>query len=357
MKFDRSIPMLGFHTRIDDHEAVPDFIRLIKEGLAPMGINTLIMEFNPGYQYECYPQYSNGTFGKEDAIAVREACEECSIRPVPLFQCLSHQSNFGGLPWPLFQEHPELLENPDIPYDATWPDVYCRHWCASNDDIWQYVFPMMDELIDVFGAQALHVGLDEVFDIGEDCCDRCRGKNKAELLARTVKILHDHCTEKGVDMMMWGDRLLDSRKLGMQMWEADCFGMHEAFDMEELTRDIIICDWHYDRHDHGYPSVEQFVKGGFFTVPSLGADVEQSKHFWGFCLEALYLGRKFKWPGQLGGLLFTHWSPMDQKNAKNILSVLKTGEPEIPCDNAWGGAAVGRVVKAMAKAGLTFRKP
>lgn len=355
MPFNRDIPMIGFHTRICSHEGADALIRLIEEGLAPMGINTLIMEFNPGFAYKCFPEYSNGTFTYEDAVKVREVCKKYNIRPVPLFQCLSHQSNSGDKPWPLFIDHPEFLEMPHISHDAYWPDIYCHHWCASNDDIYKYVFPMIDELIEAFEAEAIHIGIDEVFDIGEDCCPRCAGKDKADLLARTVKILHDHLAEKGVDTMMWGDRLLNAESLGYQMWEADRFGMYKAFDMEEITRDIIICDWHYDMHDHGYPSVEQFMKGGFFTVPAMGGKVEQALHFWGFCLEDLYLGRKLKWEGKLGGVLFTNWGDLNPESADEILRAIN-GE-KIPSEITWSGAPVGEVIRKLAPAAKNFRKP
>lgn len=355
MAFDRSIPLVGFHTRIADKAAVPGLIRLLEEGLAPLGVNTLILEFNPGYAYKCFPEYSTGTFDEADAILVRDTCERLGIRPVPLFQCLSHQSNFSAVPWPLFQAHPELLETPEVPADAQWPDIYCHSWCASNDDIWTYVFPMIDELAEVFRAEAVHIGIDEVFDIAEESCPRCHGKRPADLLSRTVRILHDHLAEKGLDTMMWGDRLLDADKLGYQMWEADKFGMHPAFfDEQNIARDIIICDWHYDLHDHGYPSVGQFMEGGFFTVPSVAANLEQVKHFWGFCLEHLYLGRKRHWPGKLGGILFTHWNPLTEQGATQLLAGIR-GEP-IDTSELYGSGRTGDVIGKMAVRAGQFRK-
>ena len=241
---------------------------------------------------------------------------------------------------------------PHIPEDAKWPDIYAHPWCASNDDVYEYVFPMIDELIEVFGAEAFHVGLDEVFDIGEESCPRCKGKDKAELFARTVNILHDHLTEKGVDMMMWGDRLLDCKKLGMQMWEADRFGIHRAIDM--IPKDIIICDWHYDLHDHGYYSTETFLTAGFFDVPSFGHQLDQAKHFWGFCLEDLYLSRKFKWPGKLGGVLFTHWGQMDMESAEELIAGFKAGKDykaEVP-----NSGNIGQIIAVMADSCAKFRK-
>ena len=147
------------------------------------------------------------------------------------------------------------------------------------------------------------------------------------LLADTVKRIHDHLAARGVETMMWGDRLLNADKLGYQMWEADRFGMYPAFDMaDKVTRDIIITDWHYDLHDHGYPSIGQFMEGGFRTIAALGADEEQAAHFLKFCLEYVYLGRKYGWKGNFDGVLFTHWAPLTNEKADDLLEGLKGGE-------------------------------
>ncbi len=350
MAFNRLIPFVGFHTRIADHEAVPALIRLLAEGLAPLGCNALILEFNPGYSYRCFPQYTTGTFNARSAALLRDACRKHHIRLIPLFQGLSHQSDFSPEPWPLFKDHPELLETPDISKDAAWPDFYCHSWCASNDDVYKFVLPMIDELADVFEPEVMHIGIDEVFELGEDSCPRCRGKNKADLLARTVKKLYDHLASKNIETMMWGDRLLDAAKLGYQMWEADKFGMHPAFDdKDRIRRDIMICDWHYDYHDHGYPSVDQFMEAGFYTIPSVAVDIRQVKHFWSHCLEAVYLGKKMNWPGQMAGMLFTHWTPLTASGVDDLLRGIRreTVDRTIPFGSGETGEVIGQMMAAV----------
>lgn len=336
---------VGFHTRFADHEAVDGLLKLIDQGLAPMGINALILEFNPGYSYRCFPEYSNGTVTYEDCVKIRDFCRERGIKAMPLFQCLSHQSDHmkSSSAWKLLKAHPEFDETPDVPDDAKWPDFYTHSWCAANDGIYEYVFPMMDELIEAFDTDVLHIGMDEVFDIAS--CPRCKDQKPDALFARTVKILHDHLAEKGVRTMMWGDRLLDAQKLGYQMWEADKFGMYPAFDRaDEVTRDILITDWHYDLHDHGYPSVSQFMKGGFEVIPSLGSNPEQALHFTKFAMEDIYMGNKYGWPGRVAGLLFTQWKAMTAQGAEEVLHGISTGErseEEFTCQNA------GCVIKAV----------
>ncbi len=341
--FDRSIVMVGFHTLIAKHEAMGSLHRLIEEGLAPMGFNTLILEVR--YQFRCFPAYSTGTVTYEDLSALADLCESKGIRLVPLLPCLGHQSNIPRAnPYPLFHDHPEFLEQQNIPMDTGWPEFAMHAWCASNDKIYDYIFPMMDELAEACRAQAFHVGLDEVFDIG--MCGKCKDVPVDQLFARTVKILHDHLTGKGLDMMMWGDRLLDSLKMGYSLWEGDRFGMHPALHRkDEVTRDIIQCDWHYEWHSAGYPSVETFVKEGFFTVPSFWNNAANAKHFWLHALEAIYLGKRYGWPGKVGGLLCTNWRPLEDQYVDTMLAAIKGIEPERKDEPGYGvGDVIAQVV-------------
>ena len=342
--FDRSIPFVGFHTILAKHEGVEAMLRLIEEGLAPMGFNTLVLEMR--YQFRCFPEYAMGTVTFEDARRISAACHQRGIRVVPLFPCLSHQSVHRAIPYPLFDAHPELLETPGVPRDAEWPEFALHSWCASNEEIWKYAFPMMDDMIDACEADAFHCGLDELFEVGS--CPRCQGTDPALLYARTVRRLYDHLKEKNLDMMIWGDRLLNARECGYSMWEADRFGIYPAFDMEELVpRDIIIHDWHYDLHSHGYPSIEQFMKAGFFVVPSFFHIAANAQHFWLHALEGIYLGKRYGWPGKMGGLLCTNWRAMDDAVADGILAGIR-GEA--------GASGVGEVIAAVVPKGKYLTK-
>ena len=329
MKKDRDSRMLAFHTRIHAREAGEPLCRFLEKGLAPLGFNTLILELNPGYTYRCFPEFSTGTLCKEDIRRILQCCREYGIRLLPLFQCLSHQSDYGGKPWPLYQKHPHLLERPGVPYNAKWPEIYCHSWCCSKKEIYDYIFPMLDEVIEDFETDTVHIGMDEVFDIGEDDCPECRGKDKALLFAETVKTIHEHLEQKGVRTLMWGDRLLDASKMHYQMWEADRFGIYKAMeDRERISRQIGITDWHYDRHPHGYPSVDRFLEEGFTVFPSVFMDPEQAGHMLGYMVEAEYIAEKLHYPGKIGGVLCTHWDAFDEERMQHLLKGIRQEDPD-----------------------------
>lgn len=316
--FDRSIPVIGFHTRLYEHEGTGAMIRLIEEGLVPNGINTLILEYLPVFR--CFPEYSMGTVTYEDAREISDVCRKHGIRLVPLFPCQSHQSRPGTHyePFPLLKQHPEFIETTDEPgAGKLWPYRHMPCWCGSNDEIYRYVFPMIDEMAEACRADTVHIGMDEMMYLG--CCPRCKGKDIAKLYAHTIKILHDHLKDKGLDTMIWGDRLLPSQEMGYTMWEGDRFGTYRAIDMEEITRDLIICDWHYDYHSHGYPSIEFWLKRGFFMIPSVWIDPKQAQHLFLHALEGVFLGNRFSWPGVMSGILFTHWTSLTDDLADRIL--------------------------------------
>ena len=112
-------------------------------------------------------------------------------------------------------------------------------------------------MIDICEADGMHIGMDEVFDIG--LCNRCKDKSTADIFADWVNSLASHLREKGKRTYMWGDRLLLS-KTGYGTWEASGNGTESAIN--KIAKDIIICDWHYENLD-AYVSVDIFQSHGF----------------------------------------------------------------------------------------------
>ena len=117
------------------------------------------------------------------------ACKNNEIRIIHQFQSLGHQS-WSKKTHPLFKNFPEFDETPMLPLDN--PGIYCRSWCPLNPDVYDVVFTLIDELIEVFEPDAFHVGMDEVRLLAHDQCDRCRGYDPAVLYAKAVRDMHAH---------------------------------------------------------------------------------------------------------------------------------------------------------------------
>ena len=286
--------------------------QLISEFLVPMRFNVLILEVNYGFQYQSHPELECRGLTRQQARELAAFSRKHGIRLIPLFNCLGHQS-WGSNTSALLTKYPQFDETPHVPADNK--GIYCREWCPSHPEVNKIVFDLLDELSDAFDADAVHVGMDEVFLIGDEKCPRCRGKDPGELFAKVVCELHQHLAEqKGVEMLMWGDRLLDAAKSSYGKWEASQTGSHRA--IERIPREIIICDWHYGRRED-YPSVRFFQEQGFRVLPATWKNPDGAV--------ALIRCSRSEATQKMLGLLFTGWSAGG--NGEHLLAGLREPEP------------------------------
>lgn len=249
---DKHLPMRGFLISAPGPDELDSFLSFIYNDLTYSGFNLLILMVNWNYEYESHPELRDwNPLSKQDVARIVKACKVNGIRLVPYLNLLGHQS-WHKETKPLLREYPQFDETPSISsesYDG-WPNeygLYCKSYCPLHPDIHDVLFPMIDELCDAFEADALHAGMDEVFYIGMDECPRCKGHDPAELLAGEITLLRNHLAEKGRELMIWGDRLLDGELTGLGEWEASLNGTAGAIDL--IPHDVFICDWHYEKPD------------------------------------------------------------------------------------------------------------
>jgi hypothetical protein len=262
--------------------------------LAEMGLNVLIPEVNYQFAFESHPELrGEDPITPAQAGRLVQACRDHGIRLIPQFQCLGHQS-WAEKTFPLLVGYPEFDETP-----GQYPNnegIYCRSWCPQHPDVNRIVFDLFDELLKAFDADALHVGMDEVFLIGSEHCPRCAGEDPAALFAKAVNDYYGYLSERHVQMLMWGDRLLDAETTGYGKWEAAANGTAPAIDL--VPKDIVLCDWHYEVMA-SYPSVGIFLDKGFQVLPGGWRNVEATK----LLLDAALAYRED--PGMLGYLCTT----------------------------------------------------
>lgn len=240
-------------------DEVPLAIRFIQEALPKEGVNVLVLEFDYNYQFAKRPEVAEpDSLSRDDVKKLVAACKQAGVRLIPQINLLGHQS-WEKHTSALLRAHPEFDETP-----GQYPDnqgIYCRSYCPLHPDIHAVLFDLIDELADVCEADAFHVGMDEVFLLGENECPRCKGKDKAELFATEVRVLHDHLARANRTMWIWGDRFLDGETTGIGKWEASINHTYPA--IHSVPKDIVICDWHYDR---ALPTAEHFAMEGFPVV-------------------------------------------------------------------------------------------
>ena len=251
-KFDATFPVRGFCIGAPRPDGVDAFIKFINTELVPRTVNTLILRVDYAYQYESHPELRDSlSLSKADIQKLVSACKKNSIRIIPQINLLGHQS-WAGTTHKLLKVYPQLDETPNVkmPVTYTWPNadgLYCKSYCPLHPDVHKIVFELVDEICDAFETDAFHAGMDEVFYLGNDSCPRCSGRDKAELFAGEVRTVRDHLAQQNRRLWIWGDRLLDGKTTGLGIWEASYNNTYRAVDM--IPRDVIICDWHYERPD------------------------------------------------------------------------------------------------------------
>ena len=232
--------------------------------LAALGVNVIIAEVDYSFEFQSHPELrSGGELTKAQARRLAKEARANGIRLIPEINCLGHQS-WARNTLPLLVKHPEFDETP-----GQYPGnqgLYCRSRCPQHPEVNEVVFALADELVDAFEADAFHAGMDEVFIMASEFCPRCKGGDPAKLFARAVNDFHRHIvTEKKLELLIWGDRLLASKALGYSEWDAATNRTEAAIDL--IPKDIIVCDWHYGKKTN-YASVPLLLERGFRVWPS-----------------------------------------------------------------------------------------
>jgi hypothetical protein len=261
-----ALPIRGFCISAPQSPDLDRFIKFINEELAPRSVNTLILRVEYNYQYESHPELSDSlALSKVEVKKLLAVCKKNNINIIPLIDLLGHQS-WAGKTGNLLKVYPQFDETPlvKMPEKYVWPNadgLYCKSYCPLHPDVHKIVFDLIDEICDVFETNAFHAGMDEVFYIGEAQCPRCSGRDKAELFAGEIRTVRDHLALKGRKLWIWGDRLIDGKTTGLGDWEASYNNTYRAIDM--IPKDVIICDWHYDRPD---PTPVYFAMKGLSVI-------------------------------------------------------------------------------------------
>jgi hypothetical protein len=249
---DSILPVRGLCIDIPRSPGVDSFVRFVDKELAPRKVNTLFLLVDYRYQFKSHPELADSfALSEQEVKKIVRVCADHHIRIIPQINMLGHQG-WEEKPGKLLQVYPQFDETPWVknPEKYVWPNadnLYCRSYCPLAPGLHEILFAVIDELCDVFETNAFHAGMDEVFYLGEDKCPRCAGMDKAVLFAGEVRAIHDHLAQKGRELWIWGDRLIDGKTTGLGLWEASYNNTYRAIDL--IPKDVVICDWHYERAD------------------------------------------------------------------------------------------------------------
>jgi hypothetical protein len=255
------LPVRGIHLAAPKPEEIPLALRFIREALPKEGVNLLILEINYRYQFTRHPEVTDpGALSADDLRQMAAAAREANVQLAPMINLLGHQS-WAKTTFGLLRAHPEFDETPGLYPDNA--NIYCRSYCPLHPEVHPVVLDLIDEVMEVTGAEIFHAGLDEVFLLGEDACPRCKGRDKAELFAGEIRAVRDHLAAKNRRLWIWADRLIDGEVTGIGKWEASLNQTAPA--LRTIPRDVVLCDWHYEAP---HPTALHFALSGFQVVSS-----------------------------------------------------------------------------------------
>jgi len=165
---DSAFIVKGFAIAAPKPIGLDDFVKFINEELAPRKINTLILRVDYNYQYKSHPEVrDSAALSRGDVRKIVEACKKNGISIIPQVNLLGHQSWESHVEG-LLRVYPEFDETPwvKIPDKGTykWPNddkLYCKSYCPLAPGVHKVIFDLIDEVCDVFEANAFHAGMDE----------------------------------------------------------------------------------------------------------------------------------------------------------------------------------------------------
>ncbi len=289
-------------------EDVDDVIKFIDEYLAPRGFNMIVMQIRYRYQFRRHPECCGyDPLSEKDVKRLVAVCRKHNIELVPKMNLCDHQSGLPANPTDgILHGHPTPEPMPDIKdgllraypeFDelANEPAVfYSRSICLSNPVAKIVVFELLDEMMEAFETDKIHIACDEVFHLGK--CPTCAKVPKAKLYADWVNSINEHVQARGGKIMMWGDRLTSTKDTGYNPWESSDVGTEEAINL--ISKDVIICDWHYEA-DKEFRSVDLFAKAGFRIMICPWKVKENAERFLNYAIAHD--------EGHIDGVLFTTW--------------------------------------------------
>lgn len=269
----------GYRVYMPGHKTLGDFKEMV-DFLVYYKFNAMILEVGGAMEYKRHPKinekwvefcrecskysgraeeiqegqgwdkdsihYENGDgefLTQDECRSLAEYCRERGIEIIPECPTLSHTDY-------ICHAYPEIAERQNDPY----PDTYC----PEHPMTYKIVFDVLDEVIDVFKPKRINIGHDEFYSVA--VCDKCKGKIPSSVYADDVKKISEYLASKGIETMMWGEKLLkarfpDGRKIGGWYEPHICNGvtyqipnMYDCAD--KMPKGVTYLHWYWEFGDH-----------------------------------------------------------------------------------------------------------
>ncbi len=185
-----AIPYRAIHIDNKNHLDRVEYYYELIDKLASYKINGIIWEIEDKLQYSRRPEVAApNAISKQEMQAISRYAKERHIEISPLIQGLGHATY-------ILKHHWELREDPKNDGD----------FCPSNPETYEVLFSMYRDAMEAMPyGRFLHVGGDEVSNIGTD--ERCKatGKKPFDLQLEWLNKVCDFAVENGRTPIFWDD--------------------------------------------------------------------------------------------------------------------------------------------------------
>lgn len=288
------------------HETKPWEVERLIRMAAYYKLNYAIVESWGTFRSDVAPWYGwpDGNMTKEEVSRLKAIADDMGITLIPQINVFGHAT----MARVSSGKHACLDLNPE--YQSLFEPVAGWNWCLSNPEATNLLKALIVEQLEAFGNPPyFHIGCDEA---EPPSCPECISKTYSELFLNHVKSMDETIKSKGARTMMWHDMLLEK---GDPRWEGFYAkgSKATAAGLTSLPRDIIICDWYYDKVMDDYPTLDYFKGLGFMTLTCP----------WSFTEGIRAQGLRAK-QGMADGILGTLWNHYYGKNLVNVYLALST---------------------------------
>lgn len=231
------------------------------------GFNTLIFELGDAVQFSSFPgHFFANALPKDNLLQFVQYARDLGLYVVPEINLLTHQQKLFG------KSRPDLMFN-SLTYDPRKPEIY------------KIVFAYLTEIISLIHPSAILIGHDEVARYNGFFRKKWLNVNEkmlpADLFLHDVNQLHKYLNQKNIQTWMWGDMLISPYEYP-DMPLSGLNGTPQGYGRElrkKLSKDIVICDWHYFGEQAKFPTLDAFKEEGFRVLGATWKDTKTIHNF------------------------------------------------------------------------------
>jgi len=202
-----------------------DYLCRYTDFAAAQGFNTLVLYLEGRVRTPSFPfRPAEQSYTLEEMARVVRHAGMAGMDVVPVIGTLGHAEQFVGC-----AELAHLAEQRDG--HTRFGGVYPSTFCPSLPETYDFLERYLTEIAEVFTGPNLHIGCDEVWDLG--FCHLCEKRRRRDELGDLFLEHLARIEAIGV-------------KLGKRLWMWD--DMYELFPekLEQAPRAMVLCHWQYD---------------------------------------------------------------------------------------------------------------